>query len=136
MAQPSELIRREIEETRADLDERLARLTEKAERAADVGGHLGARPWTTVATGAAVGFILGLRGSDFRSPHNGTVAPAVHAEPGGGPVLASRLVAHFLSPALNVLASATMVSLAGLIRDAVGHDAGPRLGPAQRRNGS
>jgi hypothetical protein len=134
MAEPSELIRREIEETRADLDQRLARLTEKAERAADIGGHLRERPWATIATGAAVGFVLGFGGADSRAARNGDPPPARRTPPAGaGPT--ARLLGPLLAPALfDVVARAALMTLAGLVRDAVGmRDA--RLDPARRGNG-
>lgn len=134
MAEPSELIRREIEETRADLDERLARLTEKAERAVDIGGYLRERPWATIATGAAVGFVLGLGGSGLRAARNGEPAPARGTgAAGAGPT--SRLMGPLLAPALfGVLARAAVMTLAGLVRDSVGTH-GSQLDPERRRNG-
>jgi len=130
MAEPSELIRREIEETRADLDQRLARLTEKAERAADIGGYLRERPWATIATGAAVGVVLGLGGSHSLAPRNGDPLPARRPRAAGaGPT------SQLLAPALfDVVARTALMALAGLVRDAFGaRDSKPH--PAPRQNG-
>jgi len=111
MTETSEDIRREIEETRADLDERLGKLTAKAEHVVDVRDHLSGRPWVTLATAVATGFMLGRAGRRAEVPE-----AALASSNGGAPRLAS------LRPHLEVLVSAATVALAGVVRDAVLHE--------------
>jgi hypothetical protein len=128
----TERIRHEIEVTKADLDERLARIAEKAERALDVGAYLGARPWATVATGAAVGFVLGLGGGNGHPRH--AADPDRRRVGPDGVAVASRLLAQAVGPAIDVVTGAAMMALAGLMRDAVGRKARggePEVRPAE-----
>ena len=111
MTETSEDIRRQIEETRADLDQRLGQLTAKAEHVADVRDRLSERPWVTLATAVVTGFMLGRAGRRPEAPK-----AAAASSNGGAPRLAS------LRPHLEVLVSAATVALAGVVRDAVLHE--------------
>ena len=103
----TDLIRQEIAETRADLDERLEQLASKAERAIDVRNYLSTRPWATVGTAVATGLALGL------GPRRGSVNGASSGGPvSNGGSFTLRLVAH-------ILTGAATMTVAGLLRDAV-----------------
>lgn len=52
-------IRKGIEETTADLTERIEQLAERAERAVDLESRLRARPWLTLLVAVGAGLIAG-----------------------------------------------------------------------------
>ena len=54
-------IREDIEATRADLDEKIHQLTEKAHEVVDVRLQVARRPWVALAVATAAGFFLGGR---------------------------------------------------------------------------
>jgi hypothetical protein len=112
MAETStDLIRQEIDETRADLDARIGRLAAKAERAVDVRNYLSTRPWATVATAVATGVALGL------GPRRGAALDGASA---GGPAPnGGSFIFRFVARAL---AGAATMTVAGLLRDAILHE--------------
>jgi hypothetical protein len=73
-------IRDDIEATRADLDEKIQQLTEKAHEAMDVRHHVARRPWVALGIATAAGFLLGGRGRHAAAPHD--AAPRSPIVPG------------------------------------------------------
>jgi hypothetical protein len=112
MAEASEHIRQLIDETRADLGERIEILASRAEQAMSIEHQVRAHPWGTVAIAVATGLVVGrLDASRHRgAPRRGAEDPLAKEipHPARGPWLAA---------GLEVLTTSAVVMLSGLLRD-------------------
>jgi len=85
MAEASDSIRQNIEQTRSTLDEKLDRLETKVRETVDVRRRVSEHPWMVVAAAVAAGYVVGSLGDG--AGHNGDQAPAsspMRVRRGGG----------------------------------------------------
>jgi len=68
MAEEAEELRREIEETRSALDEKLDRLGTRLREALDVQHQMHQHPWLAVGAAVTAGFVVGTLGGESREP--------------------------------------------------------------------
>lgn len=92
-------IREDIEATRADLDEKIQQLTEKAHDAVDVRRHVARRPWVALGLATAAGFFLGGRRPAAQAPARRTAPRSVLEPPSLGGLLteAALVVATYVA---------------------------------------
>jgi hypothetical protein len=114
MAEAAERIRRLIDETRADLGERIDLLTSRAEHAVSLKHQVSAHPWIGVAIAVATGLVVGrLDASRDRGTRR---VRADDALAGDSPHPA---LAPWLGAGLEVLKTSAVVTLSGLLRDLI-----------------
>jgi hypothetical protein len=126
MAEASERIRQLIDETRADLDERIEILASRAEQAVSLKHQIKAHPWVTVAIAAATGLLVGRLDASRR--HR---APRVGAEDTLARESPDPALGPWLGAGLEVLTTSAVVALSGLLRDLIrGERPAPEARPA------
>jgi hypothetical protein len=101
MGEATETLRKDIEETKADLSERFELLAERAGRAVDVNYQLSSHPWASLAIAVGAGLVLGYLTStpDGSRPREGSRLPR-HRDPG----VLSSIAAHAVGGVLRDLA--------------------------------